>query len=248
MTQRFAGKVAVVTGAGAGIGAAIAEQLAADGAIAVLVDVNADGLNGVAKQIGDVGGDARPIAGDVSDEATWAELVNGELADGVDILVSNAARQTVAPAHELAPDDWDRELAVNLRPLYLAFRAFHGHWRPGASVIAVSSVHADIGLPMRPAYAASKGGLLSLVRQLAVEYGPDVRVNAVVPGPILSPAWDWVPEPDRRRSIEQTVLGRFGTPSEVAAVAAFLASEDASFVTGSSIVVDGGWMIAKDST
>ncbi|NEE03755.1 SDR family NAD(P)-dependent oxidoreductase [Phytoactinopolyspora halotolerans] len=246
---RLAGRVAVVTGAGSGIGAAIAERLAAEGAHVMLVDVSAEGLAETEKRIAAAAGGASPFAGDVADPGTWsalAEAVEGGHG-GLDILVNNAATVRVAPAHELEPDEWDRQLAVNLRPLYLAFRAFHGRWRPGAAAVAVSSVHADAGLPGHPAYAASKGGLLSLTRQLAVEYGPEVRVNAVVPGPIMSPAWDRVAEPDRERSVQQTVLGRFGEPSEVASVVAFLASADAAYVTGTSVVVDGGWLISKDS-
>ena len=242
-TRRLEVKRAVITGAGSGIGAATAERLAAEGATTVLVDVNAEGLAATADRIGG----ARTVLGDVGDPDVWAQLAERELTDGLDILVSNAAVQIVAPAHELSLEDWDRQLDVNLRALYLAFRAFHGRWRPGAAAVAVSSVHAHAGLPAHPAYAASKGGLLALVRQLAVDYGPAVRVNAVVPGPIMSPAWDRVSEPDRERSIRQTVLGRFGQPHEVASVVAFLASEDASYITGSSIVVDGGWLVTKDS-
>ncbi len=239
----------MVTGAGSGIGAASAERLAAEGAHVILLDVSQEGLAATASRITTLGGRTSVVAADVADPATWDRLARDVEAEhgGLDTLVSNAATMRVAPAHELDPDHWDRQLAVNLRPLYLAFRAFNGRWRHGAAAVAVSSVHAEVGLPGHPAYAASKGGLLSLVRQLAVEYGPQVRVNAVVPGPIMSPAWDRVSEPDRERSIRQTVLGRFGDPSEVASVVAFLASADAAYVTGTSVVVDGGWLITKDS-
>jgi NAD(P)-dependent dehydrogenase (short-subunit alcohol dehydrogenase family) len=108
-------------------------------------------------------------------------------------------------------------------------------------------VHALVGLPGHPAYAAAKGGLTALTRQLAVEYGPAVRVNCVLPGPILTPTWDRVGHEERQLSIRQTVAGRFGEPREVAAVIAFLACDEASFMTGASVVVDGGWSIFKAS-
>lgn len=249
MPRRFADTVAVVTGAGSGIGAASAVRLAAEGAVTVLVDLGAEGLAHTVERIEAAGGQASAVVADVSDEAVWGDLagqITGEYG-GLDVLVSNAGYSKRAAAHELDPADWDRQLNVNLRPLYLAVRAFHGHWKPGAAVVAMSSVHAYTGLPGRPAYAAAKGGLLALVRQLAVEYGPALRVNAIVPGPIMSPAWNQVSEEDRARSVGQTVLGRFGSAGEVASVVAFLASADASYLTGESITVDGGWLLVKDS-
>jgi NAD(P)-dependent dehydrogenase (short-subunit alcohol dehydrogenase family) len=117
----------------------------------------------------------------------------------------------------------------------------------GGAVVLVSSVHARFGLPGHPGYAATKGGLVSLSRQLAVEYGPAVRVNAVLPGPVLTQAWDGVSEEDRQRSARATPAGRLGEPGEVASVISFLLSPAASFVSGAELVVDGGWSAAKDS-
>ncbi len=139
-------------------------------------------------------------------------------------------------------------MSVNLTAVYFAVRAFVEDLRAvRGSFVATSSVHALFGLPGYPAYAAAKGGMCALVRQLAVEYGPEVRFNSVLPGPILTETWDGVPEDDLELSARATALTRLGRPEEVAAAVAFLASEEASYVTGTSLTVDGGWTVKKES-
>ena len=248
---RFAGKTAIVTGAAStsGIGYATAERLAAEGARLVLVDLDGE-VDDAAGQLRAGGATAFAVQGDVAEEDTWqrAARLARSARGGVDVLVSNAAVNHRLPLHELSRAQWDTQLAVNLTAAFLGVRACLADLieRQG-SVVMTSSVHALFGLPGNPGYAAAKGGLTALTRQLAAEYGPAVRVNVVLPGPILTRAWDPVSEEDRQRSIEQTTAKRFGTPAEVAAAIAFLASADASYVTGASLTVDGGWSIFKTS-
>jgi glucose 1-dehydrogenase len=243
---RFPESVAVVTGAATGIGAAVAERLAAEGAAVVVADISEQGED-VCKLIIENGGRASFVRADVSEEGDWERIVAAAHTFGpVDVLVSNAYALEVAPAHETTRASWDHQLAVSLTASFLGVRALHADLRERrGSIVLVSSVHARFGLPGRPAYAASKGALVSLCGQLAVEYAPQIRVNAVLPGPIS--AWDRVGSKDRELSIEATPAGRFGTPAEVAAAVAFLASGEAAFVTGANLVVDGGWSVAKAS-
>ena len=245
---RLAGRTAVVTGAAAGIGAATARRLAADGAAVVLADIAETGED-VSGLINADGGRAAFVRADVADEQDWTAIRQAAHAFGpVHLLVSNAFTQHFAPAHETSRASWDRQLAVNLTGAFLGFRAVLDDLRATrGSAVLVSSVHARAGLPGHPAYAASKGALLSLCGQLAVEYGPEVRVNAVLPGPILTAAWDRVGEEGRRRSAQATAARRLGSPEEVAAAIAFLGGPEASYVTGASLVVDGGWSVVKDS-
>lgn len=251
--MRLDGKVALITGAGSGIGAASARRMAAEGAAVALVGRTAGTLQAVAGAITAAGGRALALAADVAvpeqiEAATEQTLAHfGQL----DIVVANAAVQLHGvdqPLHALPEAAWDTTLDVNLRGAYLTLRA---GLRPllargtGGAIIIVSSVTALAGVaPQNPAYTASKGGLLALGRALAVQYGPQgIRVNIVCPGALVAP-----PDVERlddpaareRRLVPQIPLGRLGTFEEIAPMIAFLASDDARYATGGVFVVDGG--------
>ncbi|NBE52427.1 SDR family NAD(P)-dependent oxidoreductase [Streptomyces boluensis] len=250
MSERFAGRVAVVTGAASGIGAASAVRLAAEGAAVVLADVAAERGEETAAGIRARGGRAAFVRADVAEPGDWDQVGAAAAEFGpVGVFVSNAFTVDVTRAHEMPLESWNRQLAVNLTGSFLGFKVLLPQLRERrGAVVLTSSVHAHAGIPGHPAYAATKGALVSLCGQLAVEYGPEVRVNAVLPGPILTGAWDRLSAAERERSAAQTAAGRLGSPEEVAAAIAFLAADEASYVTGSSLLVDGGWTVMKDSS
>lgn len=239
--MRFQDKVAIVTGGANGIGAATCQRLVAEGATVVVADVDAAGAERLADKLGP-SAHAAPL--DVADPDSWATLASWICSSGprgVDVVVNNAFTVTVQPAADLAPADWDRQLAVDLSSVYYCVRTFLPMMtaRRGA-VVNVSSVHALVGYRGHPAYAAAKGGVAALTRQLAAEYGATVRFNAVLPGAIETRVWDGATPEELAHHAQLAPVGRLGRPEEVAAAIAFLASADASYVSGACLAVDGG--------
>lgn len=238
----------LITGATRGIGAATAARMAADGWNVALFDID----EGVRETAVALAGSCRGYVGDVSDEADWARVVAEVHKDlgPVDALVSNALVTDPTPIDRMELSSWQRQIDVNLTGSFHAMRACLPDLvreRDGRVVI-VSSVHAAFGLPDVPGYAATKAGLAGLTRQLAVQYGGQVRVNCVVPGPIRTAQWDRLSDDEIAKSAGETVMGRLGNPGEVAGAIAFLLGEDASFITGTTLTVDGGWSITKNSS
>ncbi|MDX3452765.1 SDR family NAD(P)-dependent oxidoreductase [Streptomyces sp. ME02-8801-2C] len=245
---RFAGRTALLTAAASGIGAATAHRLAAEGASVLVTDVDAEGARRVAEEIRAAGGAARDRPLDATSPDQWTEAVaEAESWTGhLDVLHLNAGRNLHGPAHELDDTSWHDQLRLSLDSVFYGVRAAVPLLRTArGAVVITSSVHAAIGFRGYPAYAAAKGGIDALVRQLAVEYGGQIRFNAVLPGAVVTALWAGVPQDYKAQTVTRTPVGRLGVPEDIAAAVAFLASEDAAFVTGQNLLVDGGRSISS---
>ena len=235
---RFAGRRALVTGAGSGIGEAVARGLHAEGATVVLADVARDGVESVAAELGER---AAPLALDVRDEGAVAAAV-----DGLDVLANIAGVGSTTNAPNTPVEVWDDVFAVNARGTFLCCKHAIPSMieRGGGAIVNMASVAGLVGLPNRAAYCASKGAVLSLTRALAIDHVRDgIRVNAVCPGTVDSP---WVRRlvDDVGESLDalraRQPMGRLGTTDEIAEAVLYLASDAAAFVTGTALVIDGG--------
>ena len=248
---RIAGKRAIITGAGNGMGRAAAIRFAREGAKVGLIDINRAAVDEVLAMITEAGGEAMPLIADVSDEQQIAQAVDEAVArwGGLDIVVANAGIELVgedARAHELAKEVWDRTIAVNLTGNFLTCK--HGIRAllasGGGSVVCTASPTGLFGSAAGfSAYSASKAGVYGLTRVMANDYARHgIRINAVIPGFMNTPMTTYfMQNDDEREALLQTIpLGRPGEAEEVAAVMLFLVSDEASYVTGAAWASDGG--------
>jgi glucose 1-dehydrogenase len=244
-------KVAIVTGGAKGIGLAIAKRFASDGARVVIADVNEDAGSVAVEEIGAFGA-VRFVRCDVGDKADVENLVasTARTWGGIDVLINNAGIVHSADFLEVSEADFDRVLRVNLKGAFLAgqavarqmVRQIEDGGRPGA-IVNMSSVNAVFAIANQVPYSVSKGGINQLTKVMALALAPHgIRVNAIGPGSIMTDMLASVnanPEA-KHRLLSRTPLGRIGDPSEIAAIAAFLASDEASYITGQTIYADGG--------
>lgn len=244
--MKLANKIALITGASQGIGLACAQRLVAEGARVMLADVRPEGADAAAA-LGDA---ARFFCADVSQKSDVDALIEATLAafGRIDILINNAGVTHAADFLDLTEEDFDRVLRINLKSMFLCSQAAARDMvkRQSGCIINMSSVNAELVIPNQVPYVISKGGVNQLTRVAAISLAQQgIRVNAIGPGTILTELAKQavLSSPEARHTIlSRTPLGRCGEPEEVAAIAAFLASDDASYITGQTLYADGGRM------
>lgn len=242
--MRLANKVAIITGATQGIGLACAKRLINEGARVMMVDVKPEGADAAA-ELGDA---ARFFAADVSQKADVDAMLAATLKEfgQVDILINNAGVTHAADFLDLAEEDFDRVLRINLKSMFLCGQAAAREMvkRQSGCIINMSSVNSELAIPNQVPYVVSKGGVNQLTKVMALNLAPHgIRVNGIGPGTILTELAKKavMASPEARHMIlSRTPMGRCGEPEEVASIAAFLASDDASYMTGQTMYVDGG--------
>jgi glucose 1-dehydrogenase len=255
------GKNVLVTGATSGIGQAIAAYFAKEGANVALnyrndpekLEDTKKLIEQMCSQVKDCDGKKLPVQGDVSDEADIIQMCNEVIAKlgSLDILINNAGIQTATPSHKLETSDFDKVIHVNLRGAYLCAREAIKHFLTrgnGGIIINISSVHEIIPRPQYVSYSMSKGAMENMTKTLALEYASQgIRVNAIAPGATATPINNWSDNPQKKEEVESHIpMGRVGTSEEMAAITAFLASDEAAYITGQTLFVDGGLTLYAD--
>lgn len=246
--KKLAGRVALVTGASRGLGKAIATAFAAEGAKLALVARDLDKLNETAALVREAGADAEVFRADVSEESQVHRLETEVIKrfGGVQILVNNAGVNLRKPITEFTLAEWRRIIDTNLIAAFLMCRAFIPHMRRGGygRIVNLTSTMSHVALPGRTPYCASKSGLLGFTKALALELAPDgITVNGISPGPFATEMNLVLMQDEEvnRQFMTKVPLGRWGKVEDVGRLAVWLCSEDAGFVTGSDVLIDGGW-------
>ena len=243
--RRLEGKSAIVTGGGRGLGAAVAELFATQGARVAVSDVDPASADATARRILDGGGEAFGLRADVTSAADAERLADAaaERFGALDVLVNNAGIASAGTVCEVTPQDWDRVMAINLKGAYLCSRYAVAHMARsgGGSIVCISSASGVIGQEGQVAYNVSKHGVIGLVRCMALDHAADgIRVNAVCPGVMRTPMLDALSAEQLAALEAMHPLGRIAEPAEVAQLVVHLAADESSFTTGGVFLVDGG--------
>lgn len=240
-------KIAIVTGARQGIGKGIALALAQEGCQVVVSDINQDDCQKVVAEIEKMGAKGLAVKCDVSQKTEVDNLISETVKEfgALDILVNNAGIYPFVPFMEMTEENWDKVLDINLKSVFLTSQAAAKVMKPGSRIIDISSIAGFVGFAGLVHYCASKGGMNGMIRALALELaGQKITVNAIAPGAIETPgASQGLNEEAKKQTIAAIPLSRMGAPDDIAQGVVFLASDKASYITGQTIIIDGGWTL-----